>query len=39
MAGHTKADQIALELEAAIASGSIPADTVLRQGGSPSSSV
>jgi DNA-binding GntR family transcriptional regulator len=32
MAGHTKADQIALELEAAIASGSIAADTVLRQG-------
>jgi DNA-binding GntR family transcriptional regulator len=32
MAAHTKADQIALELEAAIASGSIPADTVLRQG-------
>ncbi|MEO8687253.1 MAG: GntR family transcriptional regulator [Solirubrobacteraceae bacterium] len=32
MGSDTKADQIALEIEAAIASGDIPADTVLRQG-------
>lgn len=32
MGSHTKADQIAVEIEVAIASGDIPAGTVLRQG-------
>lgn len=32
MSGATKADEIALKIEEAIASGAIPADTVLRQG-------